>query len=169
MECGIPNIVSPCWESLTTAHFVMYNWISIQIHTEIQQLNAFTFLQKSLKNLQAFHCLLGQNNNKRTRKWLWIKIISLFHKKWCYMLIITIFFDKISGKFSTLHCKQYKVHQRSKETQSKKPNMDSKEKPKLHLVCSFSSSRLDYHVSPPYHMLLMVLLILLTQFGLAFR
>ena len=56
VEYGIPNIVSPCWESLTTAHFVMY---SIQIHAEIQQLHALTS-QKSLKNLQAFHCLLGQ-------------------------------------------------------------------------------------------------------------
>ena len=52
---GIPYHLAG--ESLTTAHFVMY---SIQIHAEIQHLNALTFLQKSMKNLQAFHCLLGQ-------------------------------------------------------------------------------------------------------------
>ena len=44
-------------ESLTNVHVEMY---SIQIHAEIQQLNAFIFLQKSSKNLQAFHCFLGQ-------------------------------------------------------------------------------------------------------------
>ena len=42
---------------MTTVHFVMY---SIQIHAVIQQLNAPTFLQKSMKNLQAFYCFLVQ-------------------------------------------------------------------------------------------------------------
>ena len=38
---------------------------SIQIHAEIQQLNAPTFLQKSLENLlQAFYCLLGQKQQQ---------------------------------------------------------------------------------------------------------
>ena len=131
---------------------------SIQIHAEIQQLNAFTFLQKSLKNLQAFYYLLDKKQWKNTR------MVTNFIKKLILHVIMTAFFDENS----TLRCKQYKVHQRSKETQSKKPNMDSKEKPELYLVCSFSSSRPDYHVSPPYHMFLLALLLMLTLFELAF-
>ena len=52
-------------ESLTTVHSVMY---SIQIHAEIQQLNEFTFLQKSLKNLKVFYCLLCQKQQKKNTR-----------------------------------------------------------------------------------------------------